>query len=74
MDRAMPIPQILVVHLLDGLQVIGEGLLEARRQHGHAVLGSFAVSDQDLVQGEVDILDPQAEPFRSPSISRIPVP
>jgi hypothetical protein len=45
-DRSVSIPQILLVHLLDGLQVIRQRLLETPRQHGHAVFGPFAVPDQ----------------------------
>lgn len=34
---------------------------ERRRQHGDPVLGPLAVPHEDLVVGEVDVLDPQAE-------------
>jgi hypothetical protein len=62
-DPSEASPQILLVLLLDLGQAVPQIRLERRRQHGHPVLGALAVPDGDLVVGEVDVLDAQAERF-----------
>jgi hypothetical protein len=49
---------------LDGPQMVLERRLDGRRQHGHMVFRALAVSDEDLVPGEVTILDAQPQAFQ----------
>jgi len=35
-------------------------------KHGHAVLPSLALPDEDLATREIDVLDPQAERLEKP--------
>jgi len=48
---------------LDPLEMFLERGLERFGKQGDAVLGPFAVPDQDFVLGEVDVLHPQAQAF-----------
>jgi hypothetical protein len=40
-----------------------DGGLHGGREHGHPILGAFAVPDDDQVRREVDVLDPEACAF-----------
>lgn len=45
------------------LKLLAQGRHQARRQHGHAILGALAIPDQDLVAFERHILHPQVQAF-----------
>lgn len=55
----MALLQVFLVQAFHVFQVTHEGELQGGGQHGYPVLGSFAIPDQDLLIGEVDVLDPQ---------------
>jgi len=60
-DSPAPFSQTRLVEPLHLLEMRRELRFERRRQHGHPVFRPLAVPHRDLIVGEVDVLDPQAE-------------
>lgn len=48
---------------LDLLEVETQGLEQEIRKHGDAVILPFAIADDDLVTGKIQVLDTQAHDF-----------
>jgi len=59
-------PQVLLVPALDLPEMLKQGFLDCGGEHRDPVLFPFAVSDHDLVLGEVGVLDPQAAAVHEP--------
>ena len=62
-DGAVAAFQILLMDHANAFQVCAEGVHQAVGEDGDAVLAPFAVADDDLVLGEFDVFDPQAQTF-----------
>ena len=58
--------QIFLVDLAGPGQVVLEGLDEGGGEDGEAVFQAFAVPDDELVEAEIDVLDPEADAFHDP--------
>ncbi len=65
-DVAAAARELGVVPGADGPQVRREVGLERGGKHRDAVLLALAVADEDLVAGEVEVLDAQAQRFHEP--------
>ncbi len=63
---AGPFEEIPLVLLPHPLKVSHELVLDRPREQGHPVLLPLAVPDQNVVQAEVHILDPQLGAFQEP--------
>lgn len=59
------------MEVTDSAQVLLERVLEDARQHGHPVLVPLAGTHGDLMEGEVEVLDPETERFLEPEPSAI---
>ncbi len=66
--------EILPVLAADSFEVIEQLLLAGRRQHGHAVLASLAITHHDLQALEVDVLDPHVESLEQPQSGTVEQP
>lgn len=60
LDPTGPGGQVALMQLLDGGDVADQVALDDGRQHRHSVLIALAGADDDLIAGEVDVLDPEA--------------
>lgn len=58
-DLAQPGGEVLFMELARPLHLVADGLDQGGREEGDAVLGPFAVVDDDLVAFEFDVLDAQ---------------
>ena len=58
--------QVLVVQPFDPLEVLLQRGDDAVRQHCHSILGSFAITHDDLAVREVQVADSQPPPFFIP--------
>jgi len=70
MNLAEPVGDVLFVEFSDVDEVVPESLVAGIGQQRSSILLTFAVSDRDVAEIEVDILDSQSEHSRM----RIPVP
>ena len=61
LDGSGPVFEVQEVLLLDSLDVGEQRFLVLLGKKGDTILASFPVAYQDLVPGEIDVLDPQAE-------------
>lgn len=59
-DGTEPIFEVVFVKPFDAHQVTLESVLGASGQDGDAILLTFSIPDDDLVLGEIELLDPQA--------------
>ncbi len=65
-DSAVAIVQVLSVKHFDAPEVLLKGLDEAVGEHGDAVFSPLAVAHDDLVLGEINVLDPQPQTLYQP--------
>ena len=66
LDTTPTFGKILLVDDSGSSELSSQRVLERCGQHGDPVLVSLAVSNCDLVSGEVDVLDPQAQTLHKP--------
>lgn len=50
----------------NALEMLSQGAVNRLGQHGASILIAFALADGDLIQREIEILDPQAQAFEHP--------
>ncbi len=53
--------RVVLVLRLDLVQVLLKRFPSGRRQHGHAIFLTFAISDQNLVRSKIDVLYSQPQ-------------
>jgi len=66
LDGPAPSRKIVIVQAAHGLQMNSQHSLERAGEHGYSIPIALASSYSDLVQPEIEILDPQAQPLEEP--------
>jgi hypothetical protein len=64
LDPAGATSHVGLVLPLHALEMVTERALGDGGENGHAILGAFPVTDDDLARGEVDVLDSEAAAFQ----------
>lgn len=62
-NRAVAAREVLIVQTFDALQVFLKWLNNGRRKHRYTIFAAFAIADDDLTLGKINILDAQADRF-----------
>lgn len=65
-DIGLPGVAVLFIEGVDFSEVAHQGVFEGLGEHGEAVFLALAVSDGDLVQGQVHVFDAQADTIHEP--------
>ena len=70
-DTAIPRLEVFLVEQFDSLQMSLQGSSDLLREHGAPIFVPFALVDDELVLGKINIFDSQAEGFHKPEATAI---